>query len=162
MIKRRVVVLNGTGGTSLGPSVRNARAASREWDWVILDRIAGTWVDDPWPLLCSAEVIISHCGQNAVAEIAAARRPAILIPQDRPFGEQRALGAGLRAMPGIPAIVLDAWAESDRWSDLLSRAADLDGARWSVWNDGDGAARAADFLEDVDRRTGFADVKIPA
>ena len=164
VVERRVVVLNGTGGTSLGPGVRTASAASPEWEWVILDRIAGTWVDDPWPLLCSADVIVSHCGQNAVAEIAAARRPAILIPQDRPFGEQRALGAALPAMPGAPTIVLDSWPDADRWPGLLAQAAALDGAQWSAWNDGEGAARAADYLDDVDRhaRSTPADFKIPA
>jgi hypothetical protein len=164
VIRRRVVVLNGTGGTSLGPAVRTARAASPEWDWVILDRIAGTWVDDPWPLLSSAEVIVSHCGQNAVAEISAARRPAILIPQDRPFGEQRALAAALTIMPGVPATVLDSWPDANRWSGLLAQAAGLDGAHWSVWNDGEGAARAAGCLDDLDGhgRTALADSGIPA
>ena len=158
-----MVVLNGTGGTSLGPAVRTARAANPAWDWVILDRIAGTWVDDPWPLLCSAEVIISHCGQNAVAEISAARRPAILIPQDRPFDEQRTLAGALPTMPGgVPATVLDSWPNANRWSGLLDQAAGLDGAQWSVWNDGDGAARAAGYLDDVDGRVGLADSRISA
>ena len=165
VIRRRVVVLNGTGGSSLGPVARTASAATPEWDWVILDRIAGTWVDDPWPVLCSAEVIVSHCGQNAVAEIAAARRPAILIPQDRPFGEQRALAAGLPTLPGgAPATVLESWPDADRWSGLLTHAASLDGARWSVWNDGEGAARAAGYLDDVDGygRTALTDARISA
>ena len=163
VIRRRVVVLNGTGGTSFGPAARSARASSPAWDWVILDRIAGTWVDDPWPLLCSAEVIVSHCGQNAVAEISAARRPAILIPQDRPFGEQRTLAAALPTMPGgVPATVLDSWPDANRWSGLLAQAARLDGAQWSVWNDGDGAARAADYLDALDSRTVLADSRISA
>ncbi len=153
----QVVVLNGTGGASLGSAVRAASAATPDWDWVILDRMAGTWVDDPWPLLRSAELIISHCGQNAVAEISAARRPAILIPQDRPFDEQRALAAALSALPGIPATVLDRWPPATDWPDLLASAAALDGSGWSVWNDGAGVSRAAAYLEDLDRRSTLTD-----
>ncbi len=53
-------------------------------------------------------VIVAHCGQNAVAEIAAARRPAILVPQHRPFDEQQAMAEALRH-GGLPVDVLDAW-----------------------------------------------------
>ena len=90
--------------------------------------------------------LVSHCGQNAVAEIAAARRPAVLVPQRRPFGEQVAMAAALRRV-GAPAIVLDAWPAAPEWPDLLQRAAALDGAGWSVWNDGGGPARAARTLD---------------
>ena len=90
---RRVVVLNGTGGTGPTPAdIAAAALATPGWEWVHLDRAYGTWVDDPWPLICSAGVVVSHAGQNAIAEIAAARRPAVVIPQDRPFDEQRTLG----------------------------------------------------------------------
>ena len=80
------------------------------------------------------------------------------------FGEQRALGAALQSMPGAPVTVLDTWPGADRWSGWLAQAADLDGAQWSVWNDGEGAARAAGFLDGVDSqgRTALADFKIPA
>jgi hypothetical protein len=72
-----VVVVNGTGGRgSSAADVAAARLATPGWEWVHLDRAHGTWVDDPWPLLCSASVVVSHAGQNLIAEIAAARRPA--------------------------------------------------------------------------------------
>lgn len=144
---RRVVVLNGTGGNSLGALVERAAEGVRDWSWTHLDRKSGTWTDDPWPVLRSASVVVSHCGQNAIADIAAARRPAILIPQPRHFGEQQAMAAQLKLLGRrIPALVLDFWPEPEAWGALLSRAAQLDLSGWSVWNDGGGAQRAADVL----------------
>jgi len=149
-IGARVVALNGTGGGSVAAATRAARAATPDWDWVVLDRASGTWVDDPWPLLRSATVIVSHAGQNAVAEIAAARRPAVIIPQSRPFDEQRRLAAGLDAMPGLPVTVLPEWPGAAEWLSLLIRTAARDGARWAQWNDGLGATRAAALLDRYD------------
>ena len=147
-VPRRIVVLNGTGGAGFGASVGRARAANPAWEWLHLERSAGTWVDDPWPLLQSASVIVSHCGQNAVAEIAAARRPAILIPQDRPFDEQRWLASAFAESEPWPALVLDGWPRPDFWADLLDRAQALDGRSWSSWHDGGGARRAAAVMSE--------------
>ena len=76
-----------------------------------------------------------------VAEIAAARRPAVLIPQLRPFAEQhetaRAVGEA-----GI-ALTLPAWPAADAWPDILAAATHRDGTQWDRWSDGGGAARAA-------------------
>jgi len=147
---RSVVVLNGTGGAGPTPeSIRKAARATPGWDWIHLDRAHGLWVDDPWPLLCSAAVVVTHAGQNAIAEIAAARRPAVVIPQDRPFDEQRTLAAALAALDHTPALVRQSWPAAADWPELLDQASQLDGARWSVWNDGHGAARAAALLADL-------------
>lgn len=149
---RQVVVLNGTGGA--GPSRAAIAAAARAtpgWDWTHLDRAHGTWVEDPWPLICSAAVVVSHAGQNAVAEIAAARRPAIVIPQERPFHEQRTLGGVLERLSWVPALVRPSWPAAADWPGLLDRASKLDGSGWARWNDGRGALRAAQLLEDLSR-----------
>ena len=147
---RRVVVVNGTGGRSVSSAdVAAARLASPGWEWIHLDRAHGTWVDDPWPLLCSASVVVSHAGQNLIAEIAAARRPALLLPQDRPFDEQRVMASALGSA-GLPALVRDSWPSPAEWPDLLDRVGRLDGSRWSSWNDGDGAARVAELLSELE------------
>ncbi|MCW2811230.1 MAG: hypothetical protein JWP61_1688 [Friedmanniella sp.] len=146
-LPRRVVVLNGTGGA--GPTaadVSAARAATPEWEWLHLDREHGTWVDDPWPVLCSATVVVSHAGQNAVAEISAARRPAILLPQDRPFGEQYAMARALERLAWAPVRACSRWPTPREWPLLLERVRRLDGASWSRWNDGLGVGRAAALL----------------
>ena len=122
-----------------------ARLASPGWEWIHLDRAHGTWVDDPWPLLSSASVVVSHAGQNLIAEIAAARRPALLLPQDRPFDEQLVMASAV-GMSGLPVLVRDAWPAPEEWPQLLTRLSGLDGSLWSSWNDGHGAARMAGLL----------------
>ena len=97
-----------------------------------------------WDLLSWADVVVTHGGQNAIAEVAAARRPAVVIAQDRPHGEQlatvRTLGrAGL-------AITSESFPESTRWPDLLAAARELGGEQWVRWAPPDAAARAAEFL----------------
>lgn len=145
-----VVVLNGAGGAGPTPAaVARAAETTPGWDWVHLDRAHGRWVEDPWPLLCSAAVVVSHAGQNAVAEIAAARRPAVLIPQARPFDEQRSLATALAGLDAIPALVRDTWPAAGEWPAILDRVSRLDGVPWSIWNDGHGADRAAGLLADL-------------
>lgn len=143
---RRVVVINGAGGP--GPTaddVEEARSAAPGWEWIHLDRVHGTWVNDPSRLLASAAVVISHAGQNAIAEIAAVRRPALLIPQDRPFDEQETMAAALCAA-NLPVHVAHAWPTPSMWPALLAQLAGLDGTAWDGWNDGAGAARTAAIL----------------
>jgi hypothetical protein len=142
---RRVVVLSGAGGDEPSADlVEAAQADAAGWEFTLLGP-QGTWVSDPRPLLLAADVVITHAGQNAIAEVAALRRPAIVIPQARPHGEQLATARTLATLPGIPALVLPEFPTTG-WGDLLDRAAALDGEGWSVWVDGDGARRAAALL----------------
>jgi hypothetical protein len=104
------------------------------------------WVDDPWPLLGEAGVVITHAGQNALAEVAAARRPAVIIPQPRPFDEQHATAEAL--VSADLGVVVPTWPEPHRWSAVLT-SAQARGGDWSSWSRGDGAARAAAVLRDL-------------
>jgi hypothetical protein len=143
---RRVVVLAGAGGSDLThEQVETARAQTPGWHWTVLGG-PGEWTDDPWDLLCGAHVIVTHAGQNAIAEVAAARRPAVVIPQPRPFDEQDVMAAGLAASGRWPVVVLGAFPVSD-WAELLDAAAGLDGEEWSSWNDGGAAQRVAHLIE---------------
>jgi len=141
----RVLVLWGAGGDGRPTAaIAAAAAASPEWDW----RVANAPADDPdamWDQLNWADVVVTHGGQNAVAEVAAARRPAVIIAESRPHSEQvetaRALGdAGL-------AVALQGWPEPRCWPELLESAHAIGGARWDRWVSGNAAARAAAFLE---------------
>lgn len=144
---RRVVVLNGTGGAGATPhEVCAARSATPDWEWVHLDAAHGTWVADPRPLLESASVVVSHAGQNAIAEIAAVGRPALMLPQERPFAEQQVMAAALRRN-GYPIEVRHGWPAASEWPRLLSEVADLDATAWTGWNDGGGASRMAELLQ---------------
>ena len=142
---RHVVVLSGAGGSSLNAELLDAaRRDAPGWEFTVLGA-DGLWVDDPRPFLLTADVVVTHAGQNAIAEVAALRRPAIVVPQARPHSEQVSTARVLATLPGLPALVLDEFPTSG-WGELLERAASLDGRGWSTWVDGEGAQRAAEVL----------------
>ncbi|RZT87266.1 glycosyl transferase family 28 [Pseudonocardia sediminis] len=152
---RRVLVLWGSGGIDVSATqLRGAAAAAPGWTWEVAGPPAPSggdppnltwcgWTDDVWAALHRADVVVTHAGQNAVAEVAAARRPAVVVPQDRPHDEQRATG---RALTGL-ATVVTSWPEPACWPRLLDDAARRGGAGWSAWSSGTGARRAAAVLD---------------
>jgi glycosyl transferase family 28 len=149
--RRRVAVLMGAGGTDVGAEqLATAAAATPDWDWDILGGAAG-WSADPWPVLQRADVVVTHAGQNALAEVAASRTPAVVVPQIRPHGEQAAT-ADLLERVGL-ATVRRAWPAPAAWPALLDEVVATDGSRWELWCPGDGAQRAARFVDDVADRS---------
>ncbi|WNV87607.1 glycosyltransferase [Umezawaea sp. Da 62-37] len=159
--QRKVLVLWGAGGLAVSEAqLHAAAAATPEWHWDIAGPPASGkapgpqppnlrhhgWVNDPWPLLDEAGVVITHAGQNALAEVAAARRPAVVIPQPRPFDEQHATSEAL--VHADLGVVAPTWPEPDQWSAVLTSAQSR-GRDWSRWSGGDGAARAAAVLRDL-------------
>lgn len=168
---RRVLVLWGQGGLDVAPEdVGAAAAATPDWRWDVLGPPVQNgrqptnvnwrgWVDDVWTELAAATVVVTHAGQNALAEVAAARRPAVVVPQDRPHGEQLATAASLRDL-GI-GVVESTWPSATRWPSVLERAMKEDSHNWAGWSMGDGASRAAQVLESLvtnprNHRCGFA------
>ncbi|WP_066043970.1 glycosyltransferase [Herbiconiux solani] len=146
----RVLVLSGSGGGGMSAAARaRAEASAPDWQWDVIGGPGGRWVADPWPFIRSADVVVTHAGQNAVAEVAAARVPAVVIAQDRPHDEQRHTARALERGPW-PVVTADSFEDAD-WPALLRAAAELDGDDWSTWNDGRGAARAADVILRVAR-----------
>src|SRR4029079_12708849 len=83
--------------------------------------------------------------QNAIADVAAARRPAVIIAQPRPHAEQSSTAAALRA--GGLAVVLAEVPAPPAWSRVLDAAVSLGGSQWKRWSSGSGAARAAEVLQ---------------
>lgn len=146
--ERRVLVLLGRGGGGFDRRVlQAAQDATPGWQWDIVGGDSGRWVDDPWELILHANVVVTHVGQNSIADVAAACRPAILLAQDRPHNEQRAT-ASVLARGGWPVTVLDQF-PTDGWAQLLEDTAGLDGMLWREWVDGEGAARAAAVIRRV-------------
>ncbi|MDN4160396.1 glycosyltransferase [Nocardioides abyssi] len=143
----RVTYLAGSGGHELDPALLDAaRAQTPAWEWTVLGGTAA-WVDDPHATIAEADVVVSHAGQNALAEVAALRRPCVVVPQDRPHEEQRTTARVLGAGPW-PVVALDAF-PADGWAALLDEVRALDGAAWAGWCDGGAAGRAAEVVRRV-------------
>lgn len=148
-----VLLLGGRGGTSATlASVDAAQSATPETEWTALGvpdsspSNAATWVDDPWPLMTSAEIVVSWAGQNSVADLAAAGAHAIVIPQERPFDEQRTTARALETA-GL-AIVSGTWPSPSAWPELLERARSIQ-PRWERWRTDGAGARAAEAIDDI-------------
>lgn len=146
-VPRSVVVLCGRGGGGLdGDALARARDLTPEWEWTVLGARAETWVPDPLPLLRRADVVVTHAGLGALADVALSRRPAVVLPQARPHDEQVST-AQVLAEDEWPAVVERDPATAD-WAGLLARAAAQDGAAWSRWHDGESAVRFAKVVRE--------------
>jgi Glycosyltransferase family 28 C-terminal domain len=140
----RVLLLWGAGGRDADvSSVDAARAATPGWIWT--ERSPGRPSPDLWAELCAADVVVTHAGQNAVADVAAARAPAVVVAQHRPFGEQAATARALSRL-GI-ADGHTSWPSAHRWNEVLEVARRRGGAGWARWSSGRGAHDAAAHLD---------------
>jgi UDP-N-acetylglucosamine--N-acetylmuramyl-(pentapeptide) pyrophosphoryl-undecaprenol N-acetylglucosamine transferase len=146
-----VLVLDGAGGSNFdAATVRRCAAAYPHWRWSALGVPGGPWSDDPWPDLCAADLVISSAGQSSIADLAAARSPAIVIAAQRPFGEQGATSNALER--GGMAVVRHSWPELADWPALFDRAQALGCHAWERWQTRGAAARAATVIEEVAAR----------
>lgn len=143
-----VLVMGGSGGSALSlGDFRSWRRRHTRFRWEGMGVPGGTWVDDPWPSLCRADVVIGHAGQNTVADIAAARRPAVLVAERRPYDEQHATTTALHRA-GL-SVGLPEWPDLERWPELIERARRTDPAQWARWRTSGAAARAAAILDRI-------------
>lgn len=145
----RVLVLNGRGDVFGEAAIRKAARACPSSTWTVMGGSASSWAGDPWPQICAANVVITHAGQSCVADVAAAGRPAVVIPQPRPFDEQHATADALRRLR--LAVVTRDWPDARSWPALLATASTTDPTRWRHWHVHGAAARAASAIESVAR-----------
>ena len=141
-----IAVLGGfgdRGASRLAALVADARAALPDTRWTTL---RGVGEHDVAQALRTSTVVMAHCGQNALAEIAASRIPAILVAEDRPHDEQRSMARAL-AGSGAPVTVLDR-APQD-WAQTVAATAAMNGEDWAIWSDGHAVDRAAAVIERV-------------
>lgn len=103
-------------------------------------------VDDVWPLLCRATVVVSAAGQNSIADLAAADARAVVVAQERPFGEQQDTARVLAAQGLAQTVSTDA--SPAEIVDSIRRAADT-APRWQTWQVSGSAARAAAAIEEL-------------
>lgn len=138
-----VLVLTGFGGS--GVPLASLAAAARAVPgrrWHVLGEASGAGarqvrarvpdnlvvhgrVDEVGPWLARAAVVVTAAGTNTTTEVAAARRPTILVPEDRPFEEQRVWAQALHRAHGT--VVADGWRGDHEWPALLERAQQVGG-----------------------------------
>jgi hypothetical protein len=151
-----VVIVVGQGGTRIDPAVcvriasevpeRKVRvmgldhplemSLSTTPNLTFLGRIP-----DPSHELAAACTVVANCGLGALADTVSARRPLVVLPEDRPFGEQRASASALRS--NNEAVVLDYLPASGGWRTAIEAAIFLGPPPLVA----DGAARFAERIE---------------
>lgn len=141
----RVTVMAGMGGSSWGERAwRDVEAACPGYEFNFLT--GANRVEDPYELMARTGVMVIAAGQNSVADVAAASCPAIVLPQERPFGEQEATARVLRDA-GL-AVVPEGFPAPEKWPRLLEQARDME-PRWHEWETAGAARRAAEVIAGV-------------
>ena len=147
----RVLVLSGASD-DFGASLQDCAAAHSVHSWTTVGGTGGSWRHDPWREIREADVVLTHAGQSCIADVAAARRPATVVPQPRPFDEQRATARMLKSHR--LAVVARGVPDPRAWPALLTAATAIDPQRWRRWEVDGAAARAAEAIESTARRCG--------
>jgi hypothetical protein len=102
------------------------------------------------PYICAADVVITHAGQSCVADVATARRPAIVLPQARPFNEQHVTAETLRRHR--LAVTSDGWPDGRAWRRLIDKREPPTRSSWERWRTTGAAARAAVAIDATARQ----------
>lgn len=143
-----ILVLGGSGG-DFDVTLSGCAAGGSGTTWTSLGGAHGTWKDDPFAEICGADVVVTHAGQGSIADVAAAQRPAIVIPRPRPFDEQLSTAGVLRRHQ--LAVVVSDPPDERAWPALLTHARASDPRRWQRWQVDGAAARAAAAIEETAR-----------
>ena len=112
------------------------------------------WVPDVRAYLAATDVVVGTAGSNLVAEVAAAGRPFICVPQDRPFDEQRQRSHRLQELH--LAIVRESWPGAGQWAPVVAEALSLGGDKLAQLAVGATPALAADWICRVSLESGCA------
>jgi hypothetical protein len=145
----RVLVLSGAGDP-FGASLQDCAAADSVHSCTTLGGKGGSWKHDPWREIRDADVVVTHGGQSCIADVAAARRPTIVVPQPRPFDEQHATARVLKRHR--LAVVAQGMPDPRAWPALLTATIATDPQRWQRWEVDGAANRAAEAIEATARR----------
>lgn len=163
---RTCLVLPGAGGTTFPADFWTHRAPPPGWKVTVAGLGAATrpadgvsapgHVDNLWPLLSQADLVLASAGWGAVADAAAARAPLAVVAEDRPYDEQQVRARALADHD--LALRLPRWPMPDSLGSLLSRVRRRLGsrsdiaARWARVHDRCGARRMAAVVNRVHAR----------
>ncbi len=150
--KPNILVMTGFGGTAITPQKLSAAAATMpQWQWHLLGKnvaVEGVScdgvVEDVWPYLYHADLVIANAGHNSVMEIAAAGAPAVFIPAKRPFEEQICKVEVLQNL-GL-GVISRRWPEPGEWDGLWQRSHEQDRSQWKRFQQTDAPRKAAEHI----------------
>lgn len=137
-----VTVINGSGGEHRSSRYWNRVAvANPSYTWLLVGKLAGKnetpanlrrvgFVEDTYPYLKGADIVIGSGGTNMMLEIAAAGARYLSIPEQRPYSEQYCKMKALQS-EGLTRMV-SADTKPEEWAKWLERARDLIPDRWWV------------------------------
>lgn len=134
-------------------AVRSTVERSGVADWVELGGPDGLWHHDPWPELCSADVVVTGAGQASVADAACADVPMVVVPGRHEFGEYRATADALAGIPGATVSLYGDGPTAVALAVQAQVARSLDGASTGIrrrWGVDGAAARAAEVIRAAD------------
>lgn len=117
-----------------------------ELDWTVAG--GGVWLPDVQRHLADSDVVVTHAGQNAIADVAGWGTPAVVVPQKRPFDEQARMGQVLGSS-GMAQVVQQDDLEGADWRELVQQARASGGQRWEDWGCEGAVERAASLVEVV-------------
>ncbi|WP_353951691.1 glycosyltransferase [Knoellia sp. S7-12] len=117
-----------------------------EVDWMMAG--GGAWLPNIQKHLAGSDIVVTHAGQNAIADVAGWGVPAVVVPQSRPFAEQAHMGDVLGGS-GIAHVVHHDDVKGADWGDLVRQARADGGQSWEKWGCQGAAARAASLVEVV-------------
>lgn len=155
-----VLVLTGGGGsgTPYAPLTVAARAApntlfvtigplhreGHETDFANLINVG--WVDNVVDYLAASDIVLASAGDNTVHEIAMLKRPYIVAPEWRYFGEQTRKAERLAELGA--AVNMAIWpGDYAGWQAVLEKARGLDVSVLAELYSADAARHAAEWLE---------------
>lgn len=101
-------------------------------------------------VLSRAAIVVTHAGQNAIADVAAHGVRAVVVPQERPFAEQEEMARALAADGFCAAVPRGASAEEIAAAvrqELTETSAEDARRRWAGWSCAGAIERAADVIE---------------
>lgn len=140
------LLLSGRDGFDDPRTAGRIRAARPDVDWT--EAGGSRWVDDIDHELRCADVVVTHAGQNSLADVAAHGIPAVVVPQARPWDEQVTMAEAI-GRARIAVVVSDP-ARAD-WFGAVSAALAMT-PQWHRWQTDGAWERAVDVIEDVARR----------
>jgi UDP-N-acetylglucosamine--N-acetylmuramyl-(pentapeptide) pyrophosphoryl-undecaprenol N-acetylglucosamine transferase len=155
---RLVTVVCGQDGLGVPcAELRAAADAAPGWRWHLLGRCGAPqpeapshlhrfgWVNDPWPHLAAADVVVAGGSPSTVAEVADAGVPLLVVPRPTPDDEERRFADALGSIGA--AVPLGTWPPGSRWTSILEAAAGMDPTPLTSLRDDRSAPRAAEWLD---------------